>query len=137
MAIASVEPVTAEIRLANEAGAARLVRRFVARQLGSLPFCAPHIVDVAELLASELVTNVVRHTDTSVMVVSLSLHASTLRLAVQDDSRQRPTRRAVNDDDEGGRGLLLIELLATDWGVEDIADGGKAVWTLLEMGEVP
>ena len=134
MAVTAVDPVTAEIRLANEAGAARLVRRFVARQLGPSPFCTPDIVDVVELLASELVTNVVRHTETSVMVVSLSLRAGTVRLAVQDSSRQRPTCRAVSDHDEGGRGLWLVELLATDWGVEDIADGGKAVWILLELG---
>jgi anti-sigma regulatory factor (Ser/Thr protein kinase) len=133
VAIAAVEPVTAEIRLAGEVGAARLVRHFVARQLGVSSFCAPHIVDVVELLASELVTNVVRHTDTSVMVVSLSLRAASLRLAVQDDSRQRPTCRAVNDDEEGGRGLLLVELLATDWGVEDIVDGGKTVWAILDL----
>ncbi|MFC1436414.1 ATP-binding protein [Streptacidiphilus sp. N1-3] len=134
MAVAAVEPVTAEIKLANEAGAARLVRQFVAQKLGSVPFGAPDIVDVVQLLASELVTNVVRHTDTNVMTVSLSLDANTLRLAVQDDSRERPMCRAAKAHDEGGRGLPLIKRLSCDWGVEDIADGGKTVWTLLEVG---
>ncbi len=134
MAVAAVEPVTAEIELANEAGAAGLARRFVARKLGSAPFCAPDIVDDVQLLASELVTNVVRHTDTIVMTVSLSLSAGALRLAVQDDSRERPVCRPTELVEEGGRGLPLVERLSTAWGVEDVVDGGKTVWMLLEVG---
>jgi hypothetical protein len=36
-------------------------------------------------------------------------------------------RRDPDDFDEHGRGIMLIETLAADWGVE-LRDGGKTIW---------
>jgi anti-sigma regulatory factor (Ser/Thr protein kinase) len=47
--------------------------------------------------------------------------------------------RLVPDDppddphDEGGRGLRLVERLATSWGVSRRPDGGKVVWCTLRL----
>ena len=38
-------------------------------------------------------------------------------------------------DDEGGRGLLLVEAIADTWGVDRSAlTGGNAVWATLSTG---
>lgn len=58
-----------------------------------------------------------------------------LRVEVVDTLARRPTPRlprhgAGPADDYGtsGRGLLLVDALADDWGVQPCAAGGKAVW---------
>jgi hypothetical protein len=60
--------------------------------------------------------------------------ASDLRLVlirVWDGNSQLPTRRDAQPDDDSGRGLMLAECLASEWGVYEKAHG-KVVWALLE-----
>jgi hypothetical protein len=33
---------------------------------------------------------------------------------------------------EGGRGLLIVDQLATPWGVQHPSEGGKVIWCVLE-----
>lgn len=91
--------------------------------------CRPDSAEVAELLATELVTNALVHTDQGAEV-SVRLGPTRLRVEVRDHASRRP-RPCVPTADDGthGRGLMLVQALADDWGVEMQARaGGKVVW---------
>jgi anti-sigma regulatory factor (Ser/Thr protein kinase) len=108
------------------ASAAR-ARRLVERELGST--CPREVIEIATLLATELVTNVVLHAGTS-MRFEVE-HRDCVRIEVQDSSPGLPVPRRTSVDATTGRGLLLIERLATAWGVE-ARPTGKAVWLELD-----
>lgn len=82
-----------------------------------------------KLIVSELVTNAVRYGRPPVRV-AVAADERTVTVTVADDDPTRPVARPADDDAEGGRGLLLIELLAADHGVRD-QPPGKAVWAAL------
>jgi anti-sigma regulatory factor (Ser/Thr protein kinase) len=79
-----------------------------------------------ELLASELVTNVIRHA-ASPFTVIVRYDGNLVRVEVGDGSRALPEARSPGVDDETGRGLLLLEALAAGWGVTPTL-AGKRVW---------
>lgn len=86
----------------------------------------PHLCDVAELVAAELVTNAVRHARTGVRL-HLAPTEEGMLVAVSDDSPALPRRRDPGPLDESGRGLWLVQAMARAWGVEPEAPG-KRVW---------
>jgi anti-anti-sigma factor len=91
------------------------------------------LVDRAVLLASELVTNAVVHTHGPPRL-RLELVAGRLHLAVADQS-PRLLGLATDPGDpeaEGGRGLLVVDQLASAWGVQHPPEGGKVIWCVLE-----
>ncbi|MFH8736754.1 MULTISPECIES: SpoIIE family protein phosphatase [unclassified Streptomyces] len=90
--------------------------------------------DTAELLACELATNALVHTDGSATLTARPvLHSGRgLRLAVSDTSTASPRRRAAPERATSGRGIMLIEELATAWGVEPRGNG-KTVWCELSL----
>ncbi|MFF4230685.1 ATP-binding protein [Streptomyces sp. NPDC001820] len=90
-------------------------------------------VEVAELLAGELVTNALVHTDHGA-VVTAGVDASTLRVEVRDFMAGLPVppARAAHLDTHG-RGLLLVQSLADAWGVRTHGVG-KVVWFELHEG---
>jgi anti-sigma regulatory factor (Ser/Thr protein kinase) len=81
----------------------------------------------AELLASELVTNVVLHAGTPFEMALTRDDSEPLRVEVRDGSRRAPRRHRYPQDASTGRGMMLIETLALRHGVEVRADG-KLVW---------
>ncbi|MEV7865525.1 ATP-binding protein [Streptomyces sp. NPDC088124] len=88
----------------------------------------------ALLVLSELVTNAVRHARVSPgrEIETHFLPASGgLRLEVHDASSEQPRQRVPELDECGGRGLMLVEALAEQWGVSDRDGVGKVVWALL------
>ncbi|WP_079189232.1 ATP-binding protein [Streptomyces kebangsaanensis] len=91
----------------------------------------PGTSQVAELLASELLTNALVHTDDDA-VLTATVSPRGLRVEVRDFVARRPGPRVpAGDDDTGGRGLVLVQSLADAWGV--CAHGvGKSVW--FELG---
>lgn len=96
---------------------------------------APWILQDARLLATELVTNSVRHGDLergTTIVLRMDLTATTLRLEVENaGTAGAVTSRSVGRrEGYGGYGLELVELLTTRWGVS--RDHNTSVW--LEMG---
>jgi anti-anti-sigma factor len=90
------------------------------------------LVDRAVLLASELVTNAVVHARTDLRL-RLELRGDWLHLAVRDGSPR--LLRVVTSDPQapGGRGLWLVEQLATAWGINHHPNGGKVVWCTLKL----
>ena len=74
----------------------------------------------AELVASELVTNSVRHAGLSasdVLRVRASADGEVLHLEVEDEGRVGRPRRRVPDGPLGGLGLNIVDTLALDWGI--------------------
>ncbi|SEB71919.1 Anti-sigma regulatory factor (Ser/Thr protein kinase) [Streptomyces sp. 2224.1] len=90
------------------------------------------LADSAELLLSELVTNAVRAQAPGVAEVGIRFAWADgrLRLEVRDASDELPVRGEAKEDEECGRGLVLVDALASGWGVD--RDGtGKTVWAEL------
>ena len=86
----------------------------------------------AMLLASELITNALEHGSGAITVL-VTTRPDQVRVEVTDESPMRPTARTANAEDENGRGLLIVEHLATAWGMEPLPDGGKSVWFDLDV----
>ena len=90
---------------------------------------AERLRDDLTLIVSELVTNAVRYGAPPVSVEVTSDDA-TVTVAVRDGAPGSPVARTPDPDAEGGRGLLLIDLLALEHGVS-VDPPGKAVWAAL------
>lgn len=84
--------------------------------------------DVA-LLVSEMVTNAVRHAEPPVRL-EVEVTDTEVVVAVCDGTASLPVMRAADDDAEGGRGMLLVDLLTADHGVRS-QPPGKTVWARL------
>jgi hypothetical protein len=82
--------------------------------------------DMVGLLVSELVSNALRHAPGPIRL-TLWLTDGTLRCEVVDTSTELPSMRDCDPYDEGGRGLLLLDMLTCCWGSTRMPDG-KAVW---------
>ena len=107
----------------NDDAAPRLARQALASIFTGLD---DPIADAVTLTASELVTNVVRHTDSSgVMRVWDPKPDTPLRLEVEDHDPAIPA--IAKHQGVGGRGLTLVDELADAWGVDPTTDG-KLVW---------
>ena len=91
-------------------------------------------VDYAKVVVSELVTNAVIHANTAVTVGLTLLPEGGARIEVGDASSWPPTPRAATYDAPSGRGLLLVDALAKEWGVIPSQEG-KTVWAELEPAE--
>ena len=91
-----------------------------------------HVDEAAALLVSELVTNAVRHArGTDVITVDLHAGRAWLRIEVQDTDRHWPQPRIPDGFDESGFGFILVDALASSWGVRE-TEAGKAVWAELD-----
>lgn len=93
-------------------------------------------VDGAELVLDELVTNAVLHSRTPVEVL-VGLRGNALRVAVADLSADAPRPRSAAEEEENGRGLALVDALASRWGVLPRPARGKVVWAVLPAKAVP
>jgi PAS domain S-box-containing protein len=120
---------SATVSLPAEPASAAAARRFVSKTLAE--WGHPEQLDTACLLVSEIVTNAVRHARAP---LELRLHLTTAEIITEitDDSTHLPQRHLAEPDDEGGRGLMLVDMLATRWGTRP-ADTGKTVWFTLAL----
>jgi anti-sigma regulatory factor (Ser/Thr protein kinase) len=94
----------------------------------------PETCDNALLVTSELVTNALTHTASEWIVCRLRTAGERLHIEVEDQNRglTLPAQRRPGPDEQGGRGLMLVGMLSSDWGVRDTADGaGRIVWAVL------
>ncbi|MFE2874337.1 SpoIIE family protein phosphatase [Streptomyces roseus] len=83
--------------------------------------------DEIELVADELMTNALVHTDGGGHLNVRLTAEGRIRIEVEDTSSALPRRREAGDWAVSGRGLLLVDRLAENWGVEP-RGGGKSVW---------
>ncbi|MFE0699349.1 SpoIIE family protein phosphatase [Streptomyces sp. NPDC058872] len=94
-------------------------------------------LDSAVLMVSEMVTNVLVHTDGDALLVAevaCGKKSRRLRVEVSDTSDELPHKRHPGEMASSGRGLVLMELLADAWGVDPRGEG-KAIW--FELNEPP
>lgn len=110
-------------RFAATAESVSEVRAFVRSALGDL------VVDHAAvlLMADELAANAVRHARTP-FTVRIVLESFAVRVEVADDDPRFPVVRDPDPLATGGRGMLIVDRCATDWGIENHPDNGKTVW---------
>jgi anti-anti-sigma regulatory factor len=126
-----------ELRLVPTATAPAAARLFVRDVLEYWRLALPDddVIDRAELLADELVTDAVVHARTPLRL-RLELHGDLLHIAVHVASSR--LLRLVPDDPDGeaGRGPGLVERLSTASGVQRRPDG-KVVWCTLRLWRRP
>ncbi len=96
-----------------------------------------HLIQVVELLASELVANAVMHAARPGITLHVVVDAQRFTVAVTDASDDLPVARTTGADTPGGHGIRLIELLATTWGTDTHPGGGKTVWFGVECDQLP
>jgi anti-sigma regulatory factor (Ser/Thr protein kinase) len=93
---------------------------------------AAEVLDEAELVVSELVTNAVL-ASCSTATVTITTDRCCVRIGVTDDAPGRPTLLHAATDAVRGRGLAIVCMLARDWGVTPVDPGGKEVWAEITL----
>jgi anti-sigma regulatory factor (Ser/Thr protein kinase) len=88
--------------------------------------CPADTVTTVALLVTELVTNAILHARTP-LHLTVEIRSGRVRIAVEDESADRPALRHYDPDAVTGRGLALVQQLASSWGVEP-TPSGKSVW---------
>ncbi|MFD4696664.1 ATP-binding protein [Streptomyces niveus] len=91
-------------------------------------------LDDVLLCVSELATNAVRHGVPvgGALLVKVGADEHRVRVECHDANRRRPRLRHPADDDQTGRGLLLVEAIASRWGTDE-RPFGKYVWFELDL----
>lgn len=128
-----LRPHTLQLDLASEPSVAAAVR-LTLDELG-LP---PSAAERARLLASELVTNSVRHAGAGHMApisVSVDVDPARLRIAV-DDVGQGEVRITSDETRASGSGfgLFLVDAVSDRWGASN-TDAGTTVWFELDLSQ--
>jgi anti-sigma regulatory factor (Ser/Thr protein kinase) len=122
-----------EVLLPLDAHSPGVARRAVGRYLRER--AATSVLDNAQLLVSELVTNSVRHSGAATddeLVVRMSLAREAFRLEVEDSGQDGfVAPRSTDPVTGGGIGLNLVQTLSERWGVERVLEGGTRVWAQL------
>jgi anti-sigma regulatory factor (Ser/Thr protein kinase) len=134
VALMSKAAVAETLTIAAVPEQVRLARAFV---IGALGRSHPRAFDAA-LLASEMVTNSVRHSGSAVqggfVTVAVTVGEGGVRVEVTDRGGDSvPVLKAVGSadgDGEGGKGMRLVDALAARWGYER---GGGYATTWFEI----
>ncbi len=103
----------------------REVRQFVKETLERIG-TDKDVLFECQLVADELAANAVRHVG-SIFSVAIELTQTFVRIAVRDESNNRPVRRRAAPGGEGGRGLAIVSGTASGWGSVPLGRG-KETW---------
>ena len=105
----------------------------------------PHLTDDAEAITSELITNAITTsrdkappgTEPLPITFRLTVEADQGELCIRvwdpDPTPPPPDQPLPADDDESGRGLLIVNALSNRWGWHPAANGGKYTWATLPL----
>jgi len=87
------------------------------------------------LVVSELVTNAVRYGNAP---IELAIHAQAdrVRVEVTDASPVPPALRIAPPGAISGRGLALVDSIASSWGMAAVPGHGKVVWAEVNPDEL-
>jgi serine/threonine-protein kinase RsbW len=93
--------------------------------------------EAAVLIISELVTNAVMHSGSSVISCALRLGSGVLQIEVTDQGTglQEPAIGEPAADDVSGRGLLLVSAVSKAWGVTPVVPNGRTVWATVLIAD--
>ena len=116
------------VELPHDPASATRARQLVARCAEALG--EGQYVELAQLLVTELVANSVMHARPPLSVECVATDDG-LKISVRDGSLERPASRQPHPTDESGRGIQLVDAVASQWGVDDHPDGTKSVWVKL------
>ena len=89
--------------------------------------------DDAQLVVSELVTNALIHGAGS-LVLRASISGNTVQIAVTDSGDELPEVLPLDPTRIGGLGLIVVDRIASEWGVSPFP-GGKTVWAALSLSD--
>lgn len=104
---------------------AREVRRFVKETLQRVGL-DQDVVFECQLVADELAANAVVHAG-SIFSVAIEVTPELVRVAVRDESNERPEEHDAAPREEGGRGLVIVSGTASGWGSVPLGRG-KETW---------
>ncbi|HYO39402.1 MAG TPA: SpoIIE family protein phosphatase [Nocardioidaceae bacterium] len=102
-------------------------RVFVGQTLAAWELAS--LAETVALVVSELVTNALVHT-AGPATLEIRRQQDRIRVLVTDEHARVPRPQHAGEDATGGRGMLLVEALAEQWGVEP-SGTGKTVWAEL------
>ncbi|MDQ1695524.1 MAG: hypothetical protein QOJ03_877 [Frankiaceae bacterium] len=123
----------AEFALGDEPDAVPRARRFAREALADEP---TGLIEDAELIVAELVTNAVLH-GAAPITLKLRHAVERVRIEVEDSGRNMPVRARQDTEAMTGRGLGLVAALSDGWGIDTGRAGGKIVWAELADGAAP
>jgi hypothetical protein len=97
------------------------------------------LIDPAELVVSELVTNAVQHgipaapdlAPGQCVRLRLLAHGPFVMSMVNDPGRASPVVQEPDPDGETGHGLKVVGACCVRWGWYPLEEGGKVVWALM------
>ncbi|MEU2154692.1 ATP-binding protein [Streptomyces sp. NPDC019396] len=124
-------------RLSSTRRGARLARHLAVHRIDAwgIPY-GSELSETAALIVAELAANAVTHGRVvgRDFELSLLLGSGVLRIEVSDTRGERAPAMAGQPaaDAETGRGLLLVDALASDWGTTQRVIG-KTVWAELPL----
>jgi serine/threonine-protein kinase RsbW len=82
-----------------------------------------------ELLTSEMVANALEHgPEDGIITVHTGTDDGVFEVAVSDEGTDPPVVKHPPRTAAGGRGMMLVDMLADRWGVRVLDGGGKSVW---------
>jgi anti-sigma regulatory factor (Ser/Thr protein kinase) len=122
--------VDVELAVPADLAGPHVARAFLNQHVDDLPADA---YDNAVLLVSELVTNAVRHGRAQI-TLRLAANRDLVHVEVTDDGDTLPVPRdhAPARSEPGGRGLWIVDAIASSWGVALRSSAtGKTVWFVL------
>lgn len=119
-----------ELPLPADVGSPAQARAFVRDRW---PSADAEVLDDITLIVSELVSNAVKHGEPEILL-RMRLDPLAIDVSVLDHGSGVPSEevRTPATSATSGRGLSIVERLASDWGVVPFeGGGGKTVWARL------
>ncbi|MFD5555825.1 ATP-binding protein [Streptomyces sp. NPDC127068] len=123
--------------LAAHPGSPAQARRLTRARLSGWSVCED-TCDAADLVVSELVTNAIVHTASTLIVCELHDDTEKVRIAVSDEgcAPGEPRPSSQRPEEEHGRGLLLVAAVSSAWGAQETGPG-LLVWAELPRAAEP